>query len=117
MEKKIFLSLRGPLHNTGAYARMLTLNEVKLYFTGNLTVVSVLAGKTFERLLVVSCKESDTDTFVKRWADEPEIVLDYWIDHVGTFIEIDDKVVYNDLKPSEPEDHDRDCEICAKSLS
>jgi hypothetical protein len=113
-QTKLFLVMNGVHDGNAAYARMKSEAEVKLYYKNDLRVVSILAGKHFEKLLVVSCPKSGSNTYVQTWGDEPNIDILDWLDHVGLYVEVDGQLVWNDMKPDDQEGHDEDCIACAR---
>jgi len=105
----------------GAWADLWTLKQVREFFNGNELVEPHLPKKPFKTLRVKRCNGTyGDDSRLYVWGEkQPGFqVGDVQDDHEGTYIEVDGKVVFNDLKPGgdedEIEDHDEDCETCAK---
>lgn len=114
--RKLFFCGTAGFDNPGAWSKMLGEAEAR-----DMVSVSLeLAGwkdKPLSRFRVERHDGSDGDVKVYLWGeDEPGFQGDDFGQHEGTKVEVDGKVVYNDLKPSsdeDPGDHE-ECEDCAK---
>ena len=114
LQRKLFFCGVAGLDNPGAWTKMMTEAEVRGYVSECLKKAGWLK-KPFKTLRIERHPEGE-DVRVYLWGwDEPSFQGDFGL-HTGVRVEVDGKVVYNDLKPSEesePGDHD-DCEDCAK---
>lgn len=117
--KKLWFSGRDGLDG-GAWADLWTLKQVREFFKGNEAIAAHLPKKAFKSLHVKVCFGPEEDGRLYSWGEkQPGFqVGDIQDDHEGTYIEVDGKVVHNDLHPAgdenEVEDHDEECETCAK---
>lgn len=113
--KKLFLCGKAGFDNPGAWSRMMTEAEARDMVSVSLEEAG-WKDKPLSKFRVERHAE-DEDTRIYIWGEEePGFQGDDFGLHVGTKVEIDGKVVFNNLKPSqesEPGDHD-DCEDCAK---
>lgn len=117
-EKKLWFCGRGPCDSPGAWASLWDEAELRDFFKTDKLVTAHLPKK-FSTLRVESHHALDEgDTRVYIWGEkQPGFQNDDYGQHKGIKIEVDGKVVYNDLKPAgdadDLADHDPECEDCA----
>ncbi len=116
-DKKIFFCGKDGVDN-GAWAELYSLKQVRDFFKDNAHVAPHLPKKAFKTLRVMRCYGPNDDASrIYIWGEkQPGFSEGDVYPHVGTFVEIDGKVVYNDLKPGDDDDiaDHEDCDECAK---
>ncbi len=119
-DKKLFLFATGPFDQPRAWARMGDLRWIQDYVQDSLEKAG-FANKPFERVRVEHHRADGTglceDGRIYVWGEEePAADTSRLADHEGLYVEVDGKVVFNDLSPLEKDDegdeHDPDCEYC-----
>lgn len=114
--KKLFFCGKAGFDNPGAWSKMMDEPAARDMVSVSLELAGWTA-KPLNRFRIERHVEGE-DVRIYIWGEEePGFQGDDFGNHVGTMVEIDGKVVYNDLKPSEesePGDHE-DCEDCAKT--
>ncbi len=115
--KKLFFCGTAGFDNPGAWCKMMSEAEALGDMMSVPLKLAGWEGKPVNKLRVERCPGENEDTKVYIWGEEePGFQADNYGQHVGTKVEVDGKVVYNDMRPSEDseaEDHE-DCEDCAK---
>ncbi len=105
--KKLWFCGRDGLDG-GAWADLWTLKQVRDFFKGNEAVEPHLPKKAFKTLRVKRCFGQDGDDsrlFV--WGEtQPGFQNGDLQAHVGTYVEVDGKVIFDDIVEEEEEDED-----------
>jgi hypothetical protein len=111
--KKIFFCGRAGIDCPGAWCKMMTEAEARDMVSDSLKKAG-WEGKPLSKLRVERHDGEDGARIYVWGEDEPGFQGDDYGQHEGTRVEVDGKVVYNDLVPLEDEDGDHeDCEDCA----
>lgn len=117
--KKLFFCGRSGCDSPGAWSQMMTEEKARDMVSVSLEKAGWPADKPIGKFHIERHPGDDEDSRIYIWGfDQASHDADDTGVHVGTTVEIDGVMVYNDLKPHEettPEDHDEDCE-CKKHV-
>ncbi len=118
-EKKLFFCGRAGCDSPGAWSQMMTEEKARDMVSVSLEQAGWPDDKPIKRFRVERHPGNDEDSRLYVWGEDmASFDADDTGFHVGTCVEIDGVVVYNDLKPHEdttPEDHDEECD-CKKHV-
>ena len=116
MDRKIFFCGRAGFDSPGAWCKMMTEAEARDIVSVSLEKAG-WKDKPLQRFRVETHAEGVDSRFYVWGEDEPAFDGDDNGNHVGTRVEVDGEVVYNDLRPAEEslvDDDHEDCEDCAR---